>query len=111
MPYDPNFAHIAVRFPTELRQRLDHAHKAQCARSFTAVVRAELETKVETWPAKVEIRGQSRSAPRADMWLPRKLVEKLRAKAELNDASLGDLVVTMLSIDPKRRRTRISRPG
>lgn len=102
MPQIEKFAHIAVRFPSDVHSRLDSLHQLKNTRSFTAVVRAEIERRIDGWDNSTPIRSQSVSAPRSELWLPRSLVEALRETANAADAKVGDLVVTMLSSDERQ---------
>lgn len=92
-----SYSHIAVRFPPKLRERLVSRQCETGARSFNAVVRAELEGRLPRWRPCRAILGQSRSASRDDLWLPPSLVSNLRIEAHIADANLSDFVVTILS--------------
>lgn len=99
MSHIEKFSHIAVRFPPDIHMRLLRLHRLGKSRSFTAVVRAEVEARIDEWEPGAPIRSQSVNAPRSELWLPRGLVAQLRTIASRADAKLGDLVVTMLSTD------------
>lgn len=105
MPQTP-FSHIAVRFPTKVRKRLELLQNELRVRSLTAVVRLELEGRLPLWERGRPILSQSCSAPRSDLWLPKPLVDALRSEAAQADANLCDLVVTIVAEDEAQQTSR-----
>jgi len=117
MASNKGFTHIAVRMPARLDERLSARHTLEGARSYTAVVRSELENALDRLdqldrsdPCAIGLalaspHSQSAGAARTEMWLPTPLVNRLRAYAARADVRPGDLLVTLLSATPAARRS------
>lgn len=102
MPHNPNFAHVAVRFPARMLECIETEKTATAARSIAAVVRAELEAQLD--PSREDFspyHRQSPAAPRTSMWLPRPLFHELHYVTQTFAAEAkitpSDLVVTLLT--------------